>query len=107
GQELGCFTTRTAAEDAAQRRAVDRLLDVIGRTAWLEEREVFQIYQPRDPGSPQLELTPVSPETGRFLPLPGTQAVLSYEDTNNDGRFTSATDVKYLLGGVEISDADL
>src|SRR5262249_12553676 len=98
-EELGCFPDRADAEQAAQERAVDRTLDVIGKTAWLEEREVFQVYQPGDPGSAQLEMTAVDPETGRFVPLPGTQAIVSYEDTNDDGRFTSDSDVKYLLGG--------
>ena len=46
---LGCFLTQAEAERKLQDTGQSRLLDLIGTTARLEEREVLEILQPGDP----------------------------------------------------------
>jgi preprotein translocase subunit SecD len=101
---LGCFTTLAAAQARAKAQSVQRVLQIIGTTARLEERPVVQIIQPSDPTYKTLPLTPRDPNTGEFL-VEGN--VTSYQDTNGDNRFTDGTDPKYQLGPVVITGANL
>ena len=48
-QELGCFLSREAAEARLQETGQERLLQVIGQTARLEQREVLQLLTQTDP----------------------------------------------------------
>jgi preprotein translocase subunit SecD len=48
-QNLGCFIDRASAEERQRSTGQQRLLDVIGQTARLEERPVLAIVPPNDP----------------------------------------------------------
>ncbi len=57
GEDLGCFRTREDADTRRRETGQQRLLDVIGTTARLEERETLEIISP---GSPAYESTPLT-----------------------------------------------
>ena len=105
--------TQADAQARAKAQSVQRVLQIIGTTAQLEEREVVAppgtgaAAGPIAPSSPdykKLQLTPRDPATGKFQ---GTGSVVTYSDDNNDGKFTDGTDPKYVLGPVVITGADL
>ena len=49
GRNLGCFIDRASAEERRRSTGQQRLLDVIGQTARLEQRPVLAIVPPTDP----------------------------------------------------------
>ncbi|MFM8999746.1 MAG: protein translocase subunit SecD [Actinomycetota bacterium] len=49
GRDLGCFGSQADADAKLQATGQERLLEVIGTTARLEQREVLGIYAPGDP----------------------------------------------------------
>ena len=49
GINLGCYLTLAEAERKLQDTGQSRLIDLIGTTARLEQREVLQVLQPSDP----------------------------------------------------------
>jgi preprotein translocase subunit SecD len=57
GQDLGCFLTQDKAQARLQETGQERLLQVIGTTARLEQREVIQELVP---GSAEYDATPVT-----------------------------------------------
>jgi preprotein translocase subunit SecD len=57
GEDLGCFPNRNRAEARLQERGQGRLLDLIGRTARLEFRELLLAAGPQDPGYDALQVT--------------------------------------------------
>jgi preprotein translocase subunit SecD len=57
GKGLGCFLTRDQAQAQLQRTGQERLLQVIGTTARLEQRKVNAFL---DPGQPGYDTTPVT-----------------------------------------------
>ena len=57
GQNLGCYLTREQAEARRQQTGQERLLQVIGTTARLEEREVLGTLTPT---SPDYAATPIT-----------------------------------------------
>jgi len=57
GTDLGCFLSRDEAEAQLQETGQERLLQVIGTTARLEQREVLQVI---DVGTPEFAATPVT-----------------------------------------------
>jgi preprotein translocase subunit SecD len=103
-RSLGCFTTVAAAQARAKAQSVQRVLQIIGTTARLEEREVQQTIAASDPAYKSTALTPRDPNTGQFL---ATGTVVAYQDGNSDGRFTPNVDPKVRLGPVVITGADL
>src|SRR5439155_8190008 len=103
-KSLGCFSTLAAAQARAKAQSVQRVLQIIGTTARLEERPVLQVISPSDPTYRSLALTPRDPNTGQFL---AKGDVISYQDTNGDNRFTSGADPKYKLGPLVITGANL
>jgi preprotein translocase subunit SecD len=105
GQDLGCFVTREKADAKAKAASVQRVLQLIGTTARLEERQVLALIPPSDAAYKDTALTPTDPNTGAFQ-SDGTE-VVTFEDTNGDGTFTDGTDVKYRLGPPEVTGADL
>ncbi len=62
GQDLGCFTTQAAAADRQRETGQQRLLDIIGQTARLEERPTLQVVPPTDPQFASIKLTCATPE---------------------------------------------
>ncbi len=105
GKSLGCFKSRADAEAKAKAQSVTAVLNLIGTTARLEEREVLQTVAPSDPAYTTSPLTPKNPDTGEFIG--GAGGVVTYQDVNNDGRFTPGTDIKFKLGPIQITGADL
>jgi preprotein translocase subunit SecD len=57
GENLGCFLDRESAEARLQETGQERLLQVIGETARLEEREVIGVLAPTDPTYASTPLT--------------------------------------------------
>ena len=57
GEDLGCYLTRSAAEEQRRATGQQRLLNVIGTTARLEERPTIQLIPPGDPSYESLPLT--------------------------------------------------
>ncbi|MEX0756154.1 MAG: protein translocase subunit SecD [Actinomycetota bacterium] len=56
-QNLGCFFTRDAAQARLQETGQERLIQLIGATARLEEREVLETLAPGVPGFEEAEVT--------------------------------------------------
>jgi len=97
GKGLGCFLTRDAAQAQLQKTGQERLLQVIGTTARLEEREVLQVIAP---GTPEFESTPV---TCGSTAEQGT-AACSFEALKDQTVvFAGQEGDKYRLGAVEIT----
>ena len=97
GKGLGCFLTRDAAQVQLQKTGQERLLQVIGTTARLEEREVLQILAP---GTPEFESTPVTCGTATEQ---GT-AACSFEALKDQAVvFAGQEGDKYRMGPVEIT----
>ncbi len=104
GKELACYKKQADAQAKAKAQSVAKVLAIIGTTARLEEREVLQVIPPSDPSYKTTPLTPTNPGTGAFLT---GGDVVTYQDTNNDSKFTEGVDSKYKLGKAEITGADL
>ncbi len=62
GEDLGCFRENDAALTRQRETGQQRLLDVIGTTARLEERPTLEIIPQQDPRFQGLELTCGTPE---------------------------------------------
>ena len=97
-QELGCFLSREAAEARLQETGQERLLQVIGQTARLEEREVLQVITQTDPA---FATTPVTcaTEEERATEACSFEALRRQEVVFMD----IAGEPKYRLGPVEIT----
>ncbi len=98
GQSLGCYLTRAQAEARRQETGQERLLQVIGTTARLEEREVLETLTP---SSPDYGATPVTCGTAVERESAGCSfAALRNKDVvflGQDG------ETKYKLGPVKIT----
>jgi preprotein translocase subunit SecD len=105
GKSLGCFTKKADADAKATAQSVQRVLQIIGTTAQLEERPVVQVIASSDPSYKTTALTPRDPATGRFQ-VAGTDNVTAYQDSNNNGLFDEG-ETKYVLGPRVISGAEL
>jgi preprotein translocase subunit SecD len=57
GQNLGCFLSRDAAQVKLQETGQERLLELIGQTARLEQRQVLQVLVQGDPAYAAQQLT--------------------------------------------------
>ena len=113
GKSLGCFRTRTDAQARAKAQSVQRVLQIIGTTARLEERPVDETVQANSPtyltftrGVIGLDDPTRQNKAFKEVP-PAPNELLTYEDTNGDGHFNPGRDIKYKLGKVEITGADL
>jgi len=83
GENLGCFIDRTSADERLRSTGQQRLLDVIGQTARLEERPVLAVVPPSDPAYAATPVTcPTDADRERrqcsFTALEGEEVV--YED---------------------------
>jgi preprotein translocase subunit SecD len=97
GKGLGCYLTRDAAEAQLQKTGQERLLQVIGTTARLEEREVLQVIAP---GTPEFESTPVTCGTDTEQ---GTAACSFDALKDQTVVFAGQEGDKFRLGPVEIT----
>ena len=93
-RDLGCFGTRADAEAKLEATGQERLLEVIGTTARLEQREVLGIYAPGDPNYDATPLT-CATEAERATEACSPEA-LAEQEIVISGQGEGA--VKYLLG---------
>jgi preprotein translocase subunit SecD len=110
GKELACFKARPDAEARAKAVSVQAVLNIIGKTARLEERQVQQIVAPNGKDSTgkaykDLALSPcvLHPD----VPCPEKASIWTYVDTNNNGRFDTGVESLYQVGPVVITGANL
>ncbi len=61
-QDLGCFSTQEAASERQRETGQERLLQLIGKTARLEERPTLEIIPPNDPTFQSIKPTCQTPE---------------------------------------------
>jgi len=98
GQDLGCYLSRESAEARLQETGQERLLQVIGQTARLEQREVLEVLIPTDPAYASTPVTCGSEEER------ATDACSFEALRDQDVVFLSRDDdTKYKLGPVEIT----
>ncbi len=104
-ENLGCYIDRTSAEDRRRATGQQRLLDVVGQTARLEERPVIAIVPPDDPA---FASTPVTCPTDAERELRRcsfssleTQEVVYEDDSGNRYRLAPAV----IVGG-DIAEAN-
>ena len=97
-KDLGCFLDRESAEARLQETGQERLLQVIGQTARLEQREVLNVFVPTDPGYASNPLT---------CGTPAEQATkaCTFEALKDETVVFKARDdaTRYQLGPVEIT----
>jgi preprotein translocase subunit SecD len=98
GENLGCFLDREAAEARLQETGQERLLQVIGETARLEQREVLGALAPSDPAYASTPLT-----CGTVAEQATEEC--SFEALKDEDVVFEARDdaTKYQLGPVEIT----
>ncbi|HET7236267.1 MAG TPA: protein translocase subunit SecD [Actinomycetota bacterium] len=98
GEELGCYLSEEEAEARLQETGQERLLQVIGETARLEQREVLDVLVPADPDYAAAIVT-CATEAERQTPECSTEALAEQEVVflDRDG------ETKYRLGPVEIT----
>jgi preprotein translocase subunit SecD len=114
GQPLGCFETRADAEAALQETGQSRLLDLIGRTARLEFREVLGTVPP---GTPEYGTTRTTcgPTFAEAHPDECTNDALAVQEVTFFGKPGDPVDeqLKYelsparLIGGIKNAAASL
>jgi protein-export membrane protein SecD len=105
GQNLGCFIDRASAEERLRSTGQQRLLDVIGQTARLEERPVTAIVSTQDPAYAATPATcPTEADRARracsFSVLADEEVV--YEDEQGN-RFRLGPAI---IGGGDIAEAN-
>jgi preprotein translocase subunit SecD len=101
GKQLSCYKSESIAQAKAKQLSIQRVLDLIGRTARLTERPVLSVIQPStDPKNAYntVQLTPSGPDG---------QPITTFQDSNNNGRFDKGTEPIYQLGPVVITGANL
>ncbi len=98
GENLGCFLSREDAEARLQETGQERLLQVIGQTARLEQREVLEVLTAATPGYEAATLT-CSTEAEQGTPECSFEELSDQEVVflDRDGR------TKYRLGPVELT----
>jgi protein-export membrane protein SecD len=62
GQDLGCYTTADAAAEQQRATGQQRIIDTIGKTARLEERQTLEIVPAGSPQAASVQLTCQTPE---------------------------------------------
>ncbi len=101
GIDQGCFLTREDAQARLQQTGQERLLQVIGTTARLEQRKVLETLTPE---SPDYDSTPVTCETATQQESPDCSfQALKDKDVVFWGQGGPASQTKYKLGPVLIT----
>ena len=116
GKSLGCFTSQAAAQAKAKAVSVQRVLDLIGKTARLEERQVLQIVAPGGTataaggtvaaGTAYAKIQPSSCVTSQYAECPTKQPYWTWLSASG-GAFQRGTDALYEVGPVVITGANL
>jgi preprotein translocase subunit SecD len=125
GKSLGCYGTLAEAQAAAKAQSVQRVLQIIGTTARLEEREVLKTSASDPTGVAALPFTRITDATGAvtgviqpndpyrqskdFKEAPPDSAgdLVTFQDNNKNGFYDPGTDEKLQLGPVQITGAAL
>jgi preprotein translocase subunit SecD len=118
GRSLGCFNELAAAQARAKAQSVQRVLQIVGQTARLEERPVVSpegILTPADPNYATTAFTtgvlqPDDPyrQNANFKEEPAQGGgLVTFEDANDDGLFNPGRENIYRLEGIVITGADL
>jgi preprotein translocase subunit SecD len=118
GKILGCFKDEAAAAARAKAQSVQRVLEIIGQTARLEERAVVAQGGTIGPSDPSYARTAFTTgalkaddpyrQNPNFREEPSQNGgLVTFEDTNGDGFFTPGKDPIYKLEGISITGADL
>ncbi len=97
---LGCFLTQDEAQRKLQDTGQSRLLDLIGTTARLEQREVLQVIQPGDPSFATQALTCDSDPT---TDTPNCADLDPQKLANEDVWFIGQDGAKYHMGKVLVT----
>jgi preprotein translocase subunit SecD len=114
GKSLGCFTSQADAQAKAKAESVQRVLEIIGTTARLEERKVDAQINPTDSSYKTQVFTAGAIKANdpyrnnpNFHEAPSQDGgLVTYEDTNGDGFFSPGVDPIYTMGPVQITGAD-
>ena len=109
GDQLDCFLARERAVELQRETGSQQLLDQIGRTARLEQRQVLAVATEGDPAFAALEVTCATPEE-QASPECALEA-LDEREVVYEGTFPSNQGpdirVRYRLGAVIISGTDI
>ncbi len=97
--QLGCFLTQADAERKLQDTGQSRLLDLIGTTARLEQREVLEILQPGSPTFDSQALTCDTDPQTETVECPAEPEALADQDV----WFIGQDGAKYHLGEVLVT----
>jgi preprotein translocase subunit SecD len=86
GEDLGCYTSQDAAAERQRETGQESLLQLIGKTARLEERPTIEIVTPSDPQYQSIQLTcpPSEAETKQCQGGANDATDVWYPDKNND-----------------------
>jgi preprotein translocase subunit SecD len=101
GEDLGCYLSLSAAQQRQRETGQQRLLDVIGTTARLEERPTISVISPQ---APEFALVPVTCGT------PEEQATLECKGGAQDGNevvYLDESGNKVRLGPVILTGANV
>jgi preprotein translocase subunit SecD len=101
GKRLTCYKDQAVALAKAKELSIQRVLDLIGRTARLTQRPVLAVISPSTDKSNQYNTVQLNPGGG------DGDTIYTYLDQNNNGRFDRGTDPIYQLGPVVITGANL
>jgi preprotein translocase subunit SecD len=101
GKQLSCYKDHEVALAKAEQLSIQRVLDLIGRTARLTERPVLAVIQPSTDPQNQFNTVTVTPRG------PDGQTIYTYLDSNSNGKFEKATEPIYQLGPVVITGVNL
>ncbi len=101
GNDEGCYIRRPDAEEHLKEIGIGHLLDVIGQTARLEERQVLRVIGPTDPSYATTTLTCSTPEEQ------ASSACDPDHLSSKDVYYEDDQQVKYQLGPVVITGADI
>jgi len=116
GKAVGCFTSQSAANAKAQQSSQQNIINLIGRTARLEQRPVLQVVGPGGSSAASAGAKAVPYKDIQFSPCvtdpndiscPAKENIWTYNDANKNGVFDDGTESKYQVGPVVITGANL
>src|SRR5437016_1173388 len=112
GKIVGCRDTLADAQALAKAQSVQRVLQIIGTTARLDQRAVQATLPSTDKtpftqGVLQANDPCLSDKSCTQAPADSAGGLVTYQDNNNNGFYDANVDTKYNLGPVLITGAAL
>jgi preprotein translocase subunit SecD len=118
GRSLGCFKEQAAAQARAKAQSVQRVLQIVGQTARLEERPVVSPGGTIPPSDANYSKTAFTTgalksddpyrQNANFKEEPSKDGgLVTFEDANDDGFFNAGRENIIKLEGIVITGADL